>query len=178
MLVCVGSTNPVKLEAVREAVKEIGKGWEVRAVKADSNVSEQPWCNETLAGARNRALGALSQEGCDIGVGIEGGVCWERGRVIAYAVIYAMSRERENFSYSPAFTLSNELAKLVVRGKELGEATDMVYGKTNTKHGEGAVGMLTGIVDRKRLYKDAVILALYPFYIGEEPRAESGRGTL
>ncbi|MCH1772256.1 MULTISPECIES: DUF84 family protein [Metallosphaera] len=168
MLVCVGSTNPVKLEAVRDAIKEIGKEWEVKGVQVSSNVSEQPWCNETLVGARNRAINALIQDGCDVGVGIEGGVCWERERIVAFAAIYVVNREKENFSYSPAFTLSNELAKLVIRGKELGEATDIVYGKTNTKHGEGAVGMLTRIVDRKRLYKDAVILALYPFYIESE----------
>lgn len=42
MLVCVASTNPVKLEATREALIEIGKGWEVKGVEGESGVSAQP----------------------------------------------------------------------------------------------------------------------------------------
>ncbi|AWS00525.1 DUF84 family protein [Metallosphaera hakonensis] len=168
MLVCVASTNPVKLEATREALIEIGKGWEVKGVEGESGVSAQPWCDETFSGAKARAYKALQNEECEIGLGIEGGVCWEKGKLIAYAVIFAADRDKENFSFSPSFTLPNEIGNLLIKGKELGEATDLIYGKVNSKHKEGAVGVLTNIVDRKRLYRDAIILALYPFYNGKE----------
>ncbi|MEL9970510.1 MAG: inosine/xanthosine triphosphatase [Metallosphaera sp.] len=167
MLICVGSTNPIKLGAVSDALREIDSQWRIKSVDVSSGVSAQPWCDETFAGARNRAMEALLDGECDIGIGIEGGVCWNRGKIVAYAVIYAMSRDKENFSISPTFTLSNELSKLVLEGKELGEATDLVYRRSNTKRAEGAVGMLTRLIDRKRLYKDSVILALYPFYNGD-----------
>lgn len=83
-------------------------------------------------------------------------------------MIFAADRDKENFSFSPSFTLPNEIGNLLIKGKELGEATDLIYGKVNSKHKEGAVGVLTNIVDRKRLYRDAIILALYPFYNGKE----------
>ncbi|EHP70785.1 hypothetical protein MetMK1DRAFT_00012880 [Metallosphaera yellowstonensis MK1] len=170
MLVCVGSTNGVKVEAVREALMEVLPNAEVKTLSVDSEVSPQPWCHETYSGARNRALKSL-QEGCDIGVGIEGGVCVERNRVLAFAVIYAVGRDgTENFSTSPWFVLPPSLASKLFEGKELGEATDLVYGRVGSKYHKGAVGILSKVIDRRRLYKDAVILALYPFYnreIGE-----------
>ncbi|QKR01087.1 inosine/xanthosine triphosphatase [Metallosphaera tengchongensis] len=165
MLVCLGSTNPVKLKAVKDALEEIGLGWEVKEVDVDSGVDRQPFCEETMAGARNRALKVMEDESCNLGVGIEGGICFIRNRLMAYAVVYVIGRDqRENFSFSPAFSLPNNLAKLVLEGRELGEATDILYGRRDSKKAEGAVGVLTGIIDRARLYKDSVILALYPFY--------------
>jgi non-canonical (house-cleaning) NTP pyrophosphatase len=46
----------------------------------------------------------------------------------------------------------------------LGEADDIVFGRSNSKQKEGAIGLLTGnVVDRAGLYEHAVILALVPF---------------
>ncbi len=40
----------------------------------------------------------------------------------------------------------------------------MVFGRTNSKQGNGAVGLLTGdVIDRAAYYVHAVILALIPF---------------
>jgi non-canonical (house-cleaning) NTP pyrophosphatase len=50
------------------------------------------------------------------------------------------------------------------RGRELGDADDIVFGKTNSKQENGAIGILTGdVVDRAQLYEHAVILALVRF---------------
>jgi non-canonical (house-cleaning) NTP pyrophosphatase len=39
-----------------------------------------------------------------------------------------------------------------------------VFGRTNSKQEEGAIGLLTGgIVDRRQLYEQAVVLALVAF---------------
>jgi len=53
-------------------------------------------------------------------------------------------------------------------GVELGVAMDRLVGAHNTKHGLGAVGILTaGIVDRQRAYEVLVAYALAPFIAAE-----------
>jgi len=53
---------------------------------------------------------------------------------------------------------------LIRQGKELGEADDIVFGRSNSKQENGAVGLLTdNAIDRAQLYEHAMILALIPF---------------
>jgi non-canonical (house-cleaning) NTP pyrophosphatase len=52
----------------------------------------------------------------------------------------------------------------VRQGMELGDADDAVFGRSNSKQANGAVGILTGnVIDRAELYEQAVVLALIPF---------------
>lgn len=165
MLVSVGSTNKTKVEAVKEAIKIIGLNAEIISIEVPSGVSEQPFCEETLIGARNRAIRALRKTNADIGIGIEGGICVENFTMLAYAIVYAVDKNgTENFAKSASFTLPKNVAKYIANGIELGEAIDIIFSTKNSKYNEGAVGILTKYIDRKRLYVDPVILALYPFY--------------
>ncbi len=67
-------------------------------------------------------------------------------------------------SRTGTFRLPEPVARLVREGRELGEADDVVFGRSNSKQEEGAVGLLTGnVIDRAALYEHAVILALAPF---------------
>lgn len=60
--------------------------------------------------------------------------------------------------------LPQEVASLVRQGVELGIADDRVFGRSNSKQSNGAVGLLTAdLIDRQRYYEHAVILALVPF---------------
>ena len=60
--------------------------------------------------------------------------------------------------------LSPKVAELVKQGKGLGEADDIVFGKTNSKQSNGGVGILTGdVLTRTPYYEPTVILALIPF---------------
>ncbi|EZQ01826.1 MULTISPECIES: DUF84 family protein [Acidianus] len=165
MLVSVGSKNKVKIEAVNDALKEIGISAQIISVEVDPQVPNQPYCEETFAGARRRAILSLAQTASDLGIGIEGGLCVAQNRILAFAVVHAVDKEgNENFSISSAFTLPPSIVKELNNGVELGYAVDKVFSKSGSKYNEGAVGILTGIIDRKRLYVEPVILALYPFY--------------
>ena len=63
-----------------------------------------------------------------------------------------------------AFMLPHEVARLVRSGVELGIADDRVFGRSNSKQANGAVGLLTAdLIDRQRYYEHAVVLALIPF---------------
>lgn len=71
----VGSKNKVKVEAVREIVRDYGhlKASQIVAVDALSKVSEQPKSlKETIRGAMHRAKHAFKN--CDYSFGIESGL--------------------------------------------------------------------------------------------------------
>lgn len=77
MKVAVGSTNPVKIEAVKDAFKKVWseKKWEVVGFAIPSGVSSQPKSDlESIKGATNRARGAFKKTKADYAVGLEGGL--------------------------------------------------------------------------------------------------------
>mmetsp|Transcript_20824 Transcript_20824/g.67050 ORF Transcript_20824/g.67050 Transcript_20824/m.67050 type:complete len:262 (+) Transcript_20824:3-788(+) len=58
-ILVVGSTNPCKVDAVREAVRDYGRPWKILSHAADSGVPDQPIGLDVVArGARNRAEAA------------------------------------------------------------------------------------------------------------------------
>lgn len=65
---------------------------------------------------------------------------------------------------SATFFLPPAVSVHLSEGKELGTADDLVFGRSNSKQENGAVGLLTGdVIDRESLYEQAVILACVPF---------------
>ncbi|MGC9105312.1 MAG: DUF84 family protein [Thermoprotei archaeon] len=163
--VAVGSRNRAKVEAVKEALSLVGIDAEVVAVDVESGVSNQPMCDETFYGARNRAIKALTETRADLGIGIEGGTCVYFNRLMGFAVVYAVSKDgRESFSMSPWFPIPNSIASHILNGKELGEATDIVFNVSGSKNYDGVIKYLTKYITRKDLYVQAVVISLYPFY--------------
>mgnify|MGYP001359550802 CR=1 FL=1 len=169
--ILVASKNPVKIQAARDGFTRMfpGEMFEVRGVSTPSGVSDQPFSNqETLQGALNRAANARDQfPDADYCVGIEGGVePWETGDLTAFAWVVVLERgedRRIGKGRTGTFFLPPRVAALVREGKELGEADDIVFGRTNSKQENGAVGILTDdVIDRAGFYAPAVILALIP----------------
>lgn len=121
---------------------------------------------ETLLGAKNRALNARqAKPEADFWVGIEGGLEEVNGELEAFAWIVVVSREGKiGKGRTGSFFLPHKVAELIRQGKELGEADDIVFGRTNSKQSNGAVGILTGdVITRTTYYEPAVIMALIPF---------------
>jgi non-canonical (house-cleaning) NTP pyrophosphatase len=78
--------------------------------------------------------------------------------------VVVLSGDKIGKARTGAFFLPPAVARLVNEGIELGEADDMVFGRTNSKQKNGAVGLLTGdVIDRRLYYEQAVVLALIPF---------------
>ena len=171
--VVVGSTNPVKIGAVRAVLDRVAPRVVVEGIAVPSSVPDQPWGDEqTIRGAEARARGALasSPERADLAVGLEGGVvdAADGGlRTCAWAA--AVSRDgRTGIGGSLAMPLPPPVASLVRGGLELGAAMDRIAGAHDTKRGPGAVGLLTaGLVDRQRAYEHLVAYALAPWLAAE-----------
>ncbi len=165
--IAVGSSNPVKIGAVRAVLGRLVPGARIDSIAIASTVPDQPFGDEeTIRGALARASGARDALGANVGVGIEGGVVEEPDgsmRTCAWAVIVDESG-RMGTGGSLAMPLPDSVAAMIRGGMELGHAMDRVVGESNTKHGKGAVGILTGgLVDRQAAYEVLVTYALAPF---------------
>ena len=168
--VLVGSKNPVKIDAVKEAFSFYFKSLEVIGRDVDSKVSDQPIDDETFKGAKNRAkaLVKLAKEenlSADYFVGIEGGIIEEHDQWFALGCICILNNKGEaSFGTSALFPLPSIIVDELLNGKELGHVIDEIAKDENTKQKGGAIGYLTnGIITRKELYKQGIISALVRF---------------
>jgi inosine/xanthosine triphosphatase len=167
--VVVASRNPVKVRAVREGFARVwaGEGFEVVGVEVGSGVSDQPMNDgETLRGAETRAANArVVVPDAAFWAGVEGGVGERDGRLEAFAWAVVVGADgRVGRSRTATFELPPRVAELVHQGVELGHADDQVFGRSNSKQANGAVGLLTrDLIDRAGYYEHAVVLALVPF---------------
>ena len=174
--IAVGSKNPVKLAAVRQAFFRAFPDRPLVCVGHDvpSGVSDQPWGHdETRKGAFGRQSGALRAEtGADYAVGIEGGVVdvFDGLRSVAYVAIRRSRDSWESVEHTASFKLPPRVERLL-RGQEpghgkleLGAACDLVFNETNSKQRGGTVGAVTrGLLDRTAYYEHAIVCALAPF---------------
>jgi inosine/xanthosine triphosphatase len=166
--IVVASRNPVKIQAALNGFQRMfpNQAFEAQSVLVPSGVSHQPFSDdETLQGALNRANGALEREPeADYWVGIEGGCEMFNDELSVFAWIVVRSRDRIGKGRTGMFFLPEAVARLVRAGRELGEADDIVFNRTNSKQDNGAIGILTDdALDRLQYYEHAMILALVPF---------------
>ena len=188
--IIIASRNPVKIQATINAFQRMfpGENFTSQGAEAPGDTPDQPMSEvETFTSAQARARHAMTHhlEG-DFWVGIEGGVeavtdthpeqpdeystkDQNGTELAAFAWVIVLSksedgRTRMGKGRKGTFYLPPAVAKLVQQGLELGDADDIVFGLSNSKQVNGAVGILTdNVIDRLRFYEQAVILALIPF---------------
>ncbi len=142
------------------------ESYTLEGISVPSNVSDQPMTDEeTLQGALNRAANIrAAHPTADYWVGIEGGCEEKHGELWTFAWVVVLQGGVSGKARTGAFMLPQEVANLVRSGVELGHADDQVFGRSNSKQTNGAVGLLTAdLIDRQRYYEHAVVLALIPF---------------
>jgi len=163
MYVAIGSTNPVKQQAVEAVLGDAT----VTPVAVDSGVPEQPRSRaETIQGADTRARRALAAADADIAVGIECGVGTGHQNDRLYLVMWAAVTDRERLERGggPSIRLPEAVADRIDAGEELGPVMDDWLGTSGVATGQGAAGVLTGgTVDRESALAHAVAGALGPF---------------
>jgi inosine/xanthosine triphosphatase len=168
MKVAVGSTNPVKIAAVKEAFSSVWpeKEWDVEGVSVSSGVSDQPMSpEESIKGAKNRAKRALAALHADFGVGLEGGLqkvgkyWFDCGWIIVCDREGTIGISTSIWMHTPA-----KMMKYIKKGLELGHVDDLFFKQTNSKQLNGHFGLMTNdIITRSHAYRDAVTSALARF---------------
>ncbi|WP_209123908.1 DUF84 family protein [Alkalihalobacillus sp. BA299] len=159
VIYAVGSTNPTKISAVRNVIKEENK--KIIGMKVSSNVSEQPFSDEeTMEGAITRAKGCLVDEKVAVGFGLEGGVLETKAGLMLCNWGALVDREGEIIVASGAkIVLPEELASQVREGKELGEVIDGFAHEKDVRKKGGTVGVLTnGWISRSEMFEHIVRL--------------------
>lgn len=170
-IIVVSSKNPTKIKATHQGfMRLLPADYEFRGISVPSEVPDQPFTDEeTLRGAMNRVRNARAAEpDADFWVGLEGGVHVDPndgGAIQSFAwVVVTGKGGRTGKARTSTYYLAAETAALLRKGMELGHADDLVFGKSNSKHHSGSVGILTDdVIDRTSYYAEAVVLALIPF---------------
>ena len=178
--VAVGSTNPVKINAVREALNQLRTQCttdpqnlpfsilseiDVVGIPVDSGVRAQPRTDtESIEGAMNRAARALATANADLGVGLEGNIVeTDWGMFVTSWVVVVNAKGEAGIGGGGRLLLPDSVAVGIRQGQELGTLMDHLLGETHTKHKQGAVGILThGVRCRTEAFTHGIIYAFAP----------------
>lgn len=169
MKIVVGSKNPTKIEGTRLAFQQFFKEVEVLGVEVPAPF-KQPFDEQTLAGAIERALKSYSPE-FDFSVGIEAGLMAVKHTITGYmdfqvAVVY--NGERFTIGFGPGFEYPREVVEEALNGVEVGITMEKISGIKNLGKKFGAVYYLSkGAISRTELSRIAVTMALIPWLNSE-----------
>jgi inosine/xanthosine triphosphatase len=159
MKIVVGSLNPAKINAVKQAL--INENIEVDGLKVPSDVADQPIGDEeTKQGAINRAIATVKESGSDIGIGLEGGIVdTKEGMLLNNWGALATANGDVFVASGMRIYLPEEVAQGVRSGKELGIVMADFTKKHDVRSKEGAVGIFTnGYVTRMEMFSHVVRL--------------------
>ena len=134
MKILVGSKNPVKIDAAKEAFSSYFKNIEVEGVDVMSSVPDQPIDEETFEGAEHRAkvlkkLDDKAKIGASFFVGIEGGIINIYSKWFGIGAVCIMDdKSNTGFAATPMFELWTEAIDKVLEGVELGDIMGEITG--------------------------------------------------
>lgn len=187
MYIFVGSSNPVKINAIKLACAEKLPEVVIKGFEVASGIAAQPITDaETRTGAMNRAKAALEEglriEGLGfsndtkafglnpkpcLGIGLEGGVFeQENGELWNTVWICVIDQDGKTYeSNGERFLLPESLASLIRSGKEMGRAMDELIGTSNIKHKQGMIGVITkDFISRTEMYAGLAKIAVGLWY--------------
>ena len=171
VVVAIGSTNKVKVQAVEAVIQGYPQFVDARLVpiSADSEVSDQPLSlEETIRGAKNRAKNAFAAcDACTYSFGIESGLFEAPGTETGFlygSICSIYDGTRYAIGISCGFEVPPAVLDLVRSdGLELCNAVHQAGVTANPKLGaaEGLIGLLTqGRIDRQKYTEQCITTAL------------------
>jgi inosine/xanthosine triphosphatase len=174
--VAVGSTNKVKIDAVRNIFTQAFGMVEVVSVEPDHGVEKQPMEERVVEGAIKRAKSAIDKARADYGVGIEAGLFYNKilGKRldIQYCAVVDSSG-KVTVGHGPGFEYPPGVVRAVLEGATVGDTMSKLTGIENIGHKGGSIGYLSdGMIDRTALTEISVLMALVPRIRAELYRGE------
>jgi len=164
--VAVGSTNKVKVDAVRNIFTQAFGLVEVVSVEPGLGIPSQPLEERTIQGSIQRARSAMEKMKTDYAVGIEAGLFYNkvlrRHLDIQYCAIIDSSGKM-TVGHGPGFEYPPEVVRSVLEGGTVGDTMSKITEIEKIGHKMGSVGYLSdGMIDRTALTEIAVLMALIP----------------
>jgi inosine/xanthosine triphosphatase len=171
MIIAVGTTNIIKIQAVEEVIKNYPQlaTANVYSFSVPSEIAEQPLSlEEIILGAKNRARNAYAAcTSCNYSFGIESGLLEASGTQTGFleaCICCIYDGNDYHIGLSCGFEIPPHILALVLdKNRDLSQACYESGITTNAKLGaaEGLIGILTkGRINRKEYTKQCVITAL------------------
>lgn len=164
MLVVVGSTSDHKIGAVSRALALARIQAEIRGCRASSSVPEQPWGDEMMLGAKNRAQNAFIREaGATLYVGIESGLERRAGRCYDFTAIAIFDPvvNRMFTGWGGGHEVPDEyVAKAILAGFAEHTAGEFMAKATGCSSTDGSSFITDGLVSREDVITQGVMIAL------------------
>lgn len=174
MTIFVGSTNPVKINAVKQATVHQWPDAQIVGLSVPSGINEQPMSDEeTRKGARNRATAVLKAglaqqniQGDVLGVGLEGGVMQLTDGWYSTVWVSVTDQTGEYFDSNGArFRIPNSIVEAIEAGTEMGDVLSQLFNGANVRHLNGFIGVVTrNFVTRTDEYAAIARLAIGLWY--------------
>ncbi len=160
----LGTLNPSKKQGLEKAAKKLFKKFRVSALKVKSEISEQPFDDETVQGAINRAKSAYCATDADFGVGFESGIFSMGGNNLHDIAICAIfDGEKTTLGNSMGFQMPPSALKLISKHKDLGAIMEELSGIEKIGYKKGAIHYLSaGLLDRQQMNEQAFLCAMIP----------------
>ncbi len=168
MKIAIGSKNPFKIEATRQAFAAVWPLEELEMVASSvpSGVSDQPLTTEeTIRGAINRAKTVKVTLRPDYAAGIEAGLTKvdDKWFVVGWAAVIDSSGH-VGLGGSPAIEVAPPVMKLIKSGHGISAACKQVFEGLETDQTNGYSGLMTGkLFTTTDGFCDALIMALAHF---------------
>lgn len=177
MRVVLGSKNPVKIKATRQAFSSYFDQVEVIPVAVVSAVKPFPTSRtETLEGAINRSKAAqIAESNAEFAVGIEAGIISVENHFFIQAFSAVINNGQLGLGGSAMFEVPLAVLSKIDPAKESSkQVIDSTLGRTNLLQREGMVGVLTqGRLSRTDILRNAVICTLPPFLVPQYFQSKS-----
>lgn len=169
MKIAIASLNPVKYNAVRLAFKRVfpHEALELTCLEVNHEAPRQPFGDDTVKGAIQRAKKAQEKTQCDFAVGIEAGIYKTAFGNFTLAWCAVINKRNVlGLASSGSIMLPDNIMQLVEeKHMELGEAVDAIIGGQDNKQKAGFSGYISkNLIDRTNHYIDMIIYALSRFY--------------
>jgi len=164
--VAVGSTNEVKIDAVRNMFTQAFGLVEVISMEPPGGLDRQPMEERVAQGAISRAKHAIESTAADFGVGVEAGLflnkILNKYLDIQYcAIVDAFGKI--TVGHGPGFEYPPQVIKAVLDGKTVGDTMSKITGIEKIGHKLGSIGYLSdGMIDRTSLTELSILMALIP----------------
>lgn len=166
MKAIIGTMNPGKIEGAKKALEAFYDDVEVLGYKAESEVGDQPVSEETLQGARNRALNTMkyakdNKVDADYFMGIESGIIELYGTwYIANAAVVMDKDGYESIGYGPIFPVPKKYVKDIIE-TDFGHVVEKIFNQSDLGKSVGGINGLTNhSISRIDITRESFIMAL------------------
>lgn len=174
MKILMGTQNPGKLQGAKEAFEKYFDNVEIEGIGVESDVSNQPFNEEVIQGAKNRVKNLKEYANknniqADFYIASEGGIqnILSEDSIEFNAAVIENKEGLTSVGMSQGFPIPDRYID-EIRETELGVVMDKIFNGSGLGKGKGGIGLLTkNEASRIELTRNAFVMALTKYINGD-----------